>query len=434
MKILILSSSHPYQTAGIVAKDMLDGLLQSGEHEVKLLVKPWDKYPHKNIISMQSHLANIFGRISGRVVRFLRKNNLMREVHVDINYTVHKFDETITYYSAKEILKKIGFKPDKIIVLFMVGFVSYKNLYELHKITGAKIFLYPLDMAPYTGGCHWAWDCKGYTNQCGNCPALYSNSKNDMSNKNFKFKKFYLNKTDISVIASTEWTYQQLLVCSLFQNSYKTKILIPVDDSLFKPANKLIIRKELGLPSNKKIIFFGAVSVAGKRKGMTKLLEALNKYSYGLTEREKNNIHLLIAGNRLNISDQKLPFPNTTMGYLSLDELPKAYQAADIYVSPSIEDAGPMMVNQAIMCGTPVVSFEVGVSLDLVRTGETGYLAKSLSSNELANGIKYVLSLPEEKINILSINCANLGKELYTLKKTFQNWNSVLVGNIKHLN
>jgi glycosyltransferase involved in cell wall biosynthesis len=103
------------------------------------------------------------------------------------------------------------------------------------------------------------------------------------------------------------------------------------------------------------------------------------------------------------------------MGFLkNNEELASAYQASDIFLCPSIEDSGPMMINQSIMCGVPVVSFELGVSLDLVLTGETGYRAKLRDSNDMAEGIFYFLRLADDDYLRVSKNCRDLAMKLYS--------------------
>ena len=171
----------------------------------------------------------------------------------------------------------------------------------------------------------------------------------------------------------------------------------------------------MSLPLNKKIIFSGAVSFEEKRKGFDQLVKALEILKKDLYTKE--NIHLAIAGNS-NIEFEKLlPFPYTMLGYLSHTDLPKAFQAADVFVSPSIEDAGPMMVNQSIMCGTPVVAFEIGVALDLVHNGDTGYRAKLEDCDDLANGIYSILKKNQEELRIMQKNCRKLGINKFSIKK-----------------
>jgi glycosyltransferase involved in cell wall biosynthesis len=71
-----------------------------------------------------------------------------------------------------------------------------------------------------------------------------------------------------------------------------------------------------------------------------------------------------------------------------------AYRASDLFVCPSVEDAGPMMIPESMLCGTPVAAFATGGAPDLIRTGETGYLARYKDSGDLAEGILGMLRAP----------------------------------------
>jgi glycosyltransferase involved in cell wall biosynthesis len=70
-----------------------------------------------------------------------------------------------------------------------------------------------------------------------------------------------------------------------------------------------------------------------------------------------------------------------------------------------------MMINEAIMCGTPVVSFDIGVAPDLVITGQTGYRVAVKSGEALADGLRAMLTQTAEKLGEASENCAALGRK-----------------------
>jgi glycosyltransferase involved in cell wall biosynthesis len=61
-----------------------------------------------------------------------------------------------------------------------------------------------------------------------------------------------------------------------------------------------------------------------------------------------------------------------------------AYSAADVFVHPSRADNLPSTVMESIACGTPVVSFNVGGTPEMVRPGETGWLANEANASALA--------------------------------------------------
>ncbi|MFP3802939.1 glycosyltransferase, partial [Paraburkholderia sp. SIMBA_027] len=72
------------------------------------------------------------------------------------------------------------------------------------------------------------------------------------------------------------------------------------------------------------------------------------------------------------------------------------YQAADLFVNSSIEDSGPMMVSEALACGTPVVGFDTGVLTNMIIDNYKGYKAPLKDSKKLAEGIKKIFELNKD--------------------------------------
>ena len=66
------------------------------------------------------------------------------------------------------------------------------------------------------------------------------------------------------------------------------------------------------------------------------------------------------------------------------------------------------------MSGTPVVAFEMGVALDIVKTGETGYLAQWNDAADMAKGINNILDLNKEDYNIMAVKCRRLALQTYS--------------------
>lgn len=315
--------------------------------------------------------------------------------------------------NINKLLAKIPFKPDIIVAHWISNFITTEYLYQLSDYYEAPVIWYLLDMAPMTGGCHYAWDCAGYKDGCGKCPALYSNALNDLSQMTWEFKFRYINQTDITIVAATSWLANQAKGAGLFKGKRIEKIMLGVNDEVFKPIPRETARAVLKLPLDVKVLFFGANSLKERRKGLTYLINASNilvdKYHV-----DRENILIVTAGvEHESMSAISNFFPHKHLGNIRDDKsLASAYQAADAFVCPSIEDSGPMMINESIMCGTPVVSFEMGVSQDLVHTGETGYRAELKNSEDLARGIKYVLDLSPEQASVMSQQCRTVGLAL----------------------
>lgn len=320
--------------------------------------------------------------------------------------------------TSKQILDVIPFQPDVIIGYWTKFSFNQKLMYKLSKKTGAPIVIYMMDMAAFTGGCHYAYDCNGYKNTCGKCPALHSKLNYDLSRFNWRFKKKYIENSNITVVAPTYTLLKQVTESSLFKGKRIEKIMLSVNENIFKPVDKIKIREEFGIHNNKKVIFFGAATLKEKRKGMDYLINSLSILSENTKKNPKlhEDIFLLIAGK--NIDTLKIPFEYKNIGYLNTQEkLAKAYQVADVFACPSIEDSGPMMINEAIMTGTPVVAFDMGVAPDLVHNGKTGYRANLKDSNDFAKGLEYILRLDNNQWSEMSINCRKLGLQECSTEK-----------------
>lgn len=433
MNILLFNTHNPYREAGAVSLDLFNQLKRKG-HNVRLLINSFDSDYKEGIISVETRFLFkkkiLKEKLNWRLNNVKNSLKFQSKLKSDPDYCFFELSERKIIYTTDRLLKKARILPDIIILLYTKGFLNPQNIYELYKKTNASIFWLMYDMAPFTGGCHYAWNCKGYQISCGKCPGLFSEDPNDITSKNLLIKKDHFDKINIQIIAASEWQYRQAKVSTLFKNRIIHKILLSIDPTVFRPLDKNIVRSKLGLTANKKVIFFGAVVLTQKRKGLYFLLESL-KLLKEKTENSdsilKNNILLLIAGNGINDIAGLLPFEFHYIGKTDNSYgIASAYQAADVFLCPSIEDSGPMMVNQSLMCGTPVVSFEMGVALDLVKSGKTGYIAELKDSNDLAQGLYDILSLNTSDYKKISENCRELALEMCSPETQMEKIESII--------
>lgn len=367
-------------------------------YESSLIVKDVRTQDPKIIRYPSKKTEKTWAKISRRVVK-----REWSKVDLDINRYYYGIYEQFSTVSAKTILALMPNKPDVIFIHWVNSFINTKLVNELHQLTGALIVWLMLDNAPITGGCHFPWDCKNFAITCDACPAILNPDKKWKARENLAFKKKYITpKATICVFSQND--YERAEASVLFRD--KRIVKLPgyfVDEKKFCPGDKKSAKSEFSIPSENRVLFFGATSLEDKRKGMHLFLEAL-----ALVNQEK--ITLLVAGSTI----LPLNFPNMKLvGNLNEELLIKAYQAADMFICPTLEDSGPTMTNQAIMCGTPVVAFETGLGRDLVHTGKTGYRAIYGDARDLARGIEFMMSLSPEEAIIIAQNCRNLALELY---------------------
>ena len=415
----MFNTYSPYRASGIVALDLFNQLQKKG-HKVKLLVNRYNPTYPEGVVSIESHPMSLkrttLYKFQWRYEKLKSYLKIKTKDLTNPDYRIFQLNEQKLIYNTDLLIKKASIKPDAIIILFVKKFINAKNIYELHSKTKAPVFWLMYDMAPLTGGCHYSWDCTGYQNNCGNCPGLFSSNPHDITYENISFKRNYLSKTQIEIITASGWQFQQAKRSSLFKDNPVHNVLLSVDSTIFKPGDKDQIRLKLNIPLNKKILFFGSVGLSEKRKGMHYLIESLKILKQDLELSGKlssEEIVLLIAGGEVGQIIDNLPFRYHFLGMVSNTYgIASAYEAADVFICPSIEDSGPMMINQSLMCGTPVVSFEMGVAFDLVITGKTGYRAKLKDTNDLAKGIMNILTLDKANYSKMADNCRKLALEL----------------------
>ena len=335
---------------------------------------------------------------------------------IDYKYIGHNLKERYCEFNVKDLLRAMPENPDVVIVHWVSYYANAKYVRDLQRLTGAKVYYIMIDDAILSGGCHYPWDCEGYQHGCKNCKMTNSRILKEFIRWNYLHKKQYL-VDEKNVIASTEFDVARLKKSPLWKGCSVHKLIEVIDDELFYPANnKSEIKKKFDIPEGKKVVFFGCSFFNEIRKGMSVLIDAL------MTINRDDIVYLVAGANTL----PNLPNNIIYIGKVDIPTLAKAYQAADIFVCPSLEDSGPQMINMAIMSGVPTVAFEMGVALDIVITGKTGYRAKWNDSDDLANGINYLLDMPDAQLEEMRKGCRTMAMNTFSKKCQQEFFNKLL--------
>ncbi|MEM9973361.1 MAG: glycosyltransferase [Pseudomonadota bacterium] len=168
-----------------------------------------------------------------------------------------------------------------------------------------------------------------------------------------------------------------------------TVIANPIDTSIWAPREAREERVGLGLDPDGAYLLYGALSsTSDPRKGYALLQEALAQATFkGIRPQ------ILVFGNA---PDETPPVPGyevTYFGHIKDDDrLSRLYAAADVMIVPSRLEPFGQTASEAMSCGTPVVAFGNTGLADIVRHGETGYLATAFDTRDLAKGISTLLA------------------------------------------
>ncbi len=249
------------------------------------------------------------------------------------------------------------------------------------------------DMNPLTGGCHYAGDCQLYRSGCGNCPQVIQPGSNDVSRHSFAAKQAALSKRINTVVAPSQWLLEAARSSSIWPETTSFHC-IPYGLNLhpFRPVDKQLARRELGIETNGVLIGFGADDLNAPRKGICHLLNALRTVQ-GDSLDAKSDVPrvggLLFGAGKVEHRDG-LPELHE-MGFVdSIDRQRLIYSAADFVVVPSLEDNQPQVALEAMACGTPVIAFDAGGIPEIVRHGVTGLLAKRGRADDLADQVAWL--------------------------------------------
>jgi glycosyltransferase involved in cell wall biosynthesis len=324
-----------------------------------------------------------------------KKEKLMAKVRPQIDslpLKLHRSRQSTTWSNAvffSDIAGKIKDLNPDIVHLHWVGggFVPIKALSQINK----PIVWTLHDMWAFTGGCHYAGECTRYMDSCGKCSYLNSKRKFDLSHHIWKQKAKQWKDINLTIVTCSRWLAECAGESALFKHVRVEVIPNGLDLNRYKPMDRRVVRELLGLPQEKKIIIFGAMSATSdNRKGFQFLQPALQILK---GNHPKDSIELAVFGASTPATPPDFGFKVNYMGRFNDDiSLALLYSCADVVVTPSMEDNLPNVVMEALACGIPCVTFNIGGIPDMIEHQKNGYLAKAFEINDLAMGISWVLS------------------------------------------
>jgi glycosyltransferase involved in cell wall biosynthesis len=292
--------------------------------------------------------------------------------------------------------KVAGLDPDLIHLHWVAG--GFLRLETLRRFNRPLMWTLH-DSWAFTGGCHLPFDCKRYRQSCGRCPELGSTKDRDLSRKVWERKKKAWQGLNLTVVTPSRWLAECARSSSLFRNFRVEVIPNGLNVERFKLMDKRIVRNFLSLPQDKKLVLFGAMnSTDDRNKGFRLLVQALRKVGQNGWSDEAE---LMVFGSSEPANPPHFGLKAHYMGRLHDDiSLAMLYAAADVFVLPSIQENLPNTIMEALACGTPIVSFDVGGIPEMVEHQKNGYLAMAFDADELARGIGWVLEDPDRSIGL----------------------------------
>jgi glycosyltransferase involved in cell wall biosynthesis len=272
------------------------------------------------------------------------------------------------------------------------------NIHKVHDFVDLPVFFRVLpqhipivvtlhDLGFMTGGCDYTYQCHQFEQTCGKCPVIASTKSHDFSSEiyDLKLKAFSSRNPDkLTFVANSNWLLTQIQESSLLKKYSSQTIHYGLDTQIFKPSNRSIARKALKIPENKQIVLFSAHDVSYERKGAKFIAQALENLNIA------ENLAVVTFGS----GHFSLPgIECFNFGRVDDERLQALfYQAADIFIIPSLEEAFGQTALEAVACGTLVVGFSVGGIPDIVVNGMNGQLVPVGDVSQLRSAVVNLLN------------------------------------------
>lgn len=277
-------------------------------------------------------------------------------------------EENFEHPGTRELLS-IAPRPDAVHFHNLHG--EYFDLRELPAITGAVPALITLhDAWLLSGHCAHSLDCERWTHGCGECPYLdvYPAVMRDATAANWRRKQEILRRSRLFVVTPSQWLMERAQR-SILQPAMSGARVIPlgVDLDVFRPSSREAARAALNLPQDAVVLLAAGNELeTNPFKDYAALREAVSRIREARPDR---NVVFVAAGGAT-----KFETPAA---------MANAYAAADVFLHVARADTFPLVVLEALACGTPVVATPVGGIPEQIVDGETGFLTPSVAVGAL---------------------------------------------------
>ena len=403
MKILLLSTFELQGGAAIACKRLLQAFEKQGI-SAKMLVR--DKQTDdERVCSIYEKQPKWFGKF-----RFLRERLV---IWLNNGFSRHNLFAVSIANTGYRIDRHPLVKWADVIHLHWVnqGFLSLKSIAKLSSL-GKPVVWTMHDQWAYTGICHYTGGCLKYYTQCQACAKLKHACKKDLSRCIFKKKAEIYRSGKITFLGCSQWIAEEARKSALCHESRICSIPNAIDCTVYGKKNKAEVRQSLHLPTDKKLLLFGACKVTDDRKGFNYLKEAC-EYLSRREKISKDELLIVVFGGNSEEIAALLPYPVYHVGYIrDAEKMIDLYNAVDLFVIPSMEDNLPNTIMEAMACGIPCVGFDVGGIPEMIDHRQNGYVAEYKNADDLANGIHWILE--EADPEILSTNARKKVEQSYS--------------------
>jgi glycosyltransferase involved in cell wall biosynthesis len=268
------------------------------------------------------------------------------------------------------------------------------------------------DLSPITGGCDYPGSCRRFEAACGCCPIMDSHRPNDYSHRIFRMKEIAYSRPPrehLVFVANSVWSGEKARLSGLIKDRKVEVIHYGLDQTVYSSQKRRESRRALGIGAEEPVLLFAAHDLGLAHKGGHYLRDAL------MNVRCQTPIRLLTMGG--GHFQAGSGYRHIHFGRVESDELQALlYQAADVFIIPSLEEAFGQSALEAVACGAVVAGFNVGGVPDIVKCGLNGLLVERQDTQALSEAIRKLLG-DEELRRRWQSSCETWVRENFSYSK-----------------
>lgn len=298
-----------------------------------------------------------------------------------------------------EDIRRIG--PDIIHIHNIHGyFLNYRILFDFLSHSGIQVIWTVHDCWLYTGHCyHYMYaGCDRWKTGCGHCPQRGKFPRSllaDRSARNFRDKRdafCSMPEDRLTIVPVSDWMRSEM--SESFLKDYRFQVIHNgIDTDVFspQPALESEVRRCYGLGDRHVIL--GIASIWSEEKGLNDFVEMAARL-------DSDEVIVLVGMDRKQLDDVLSRCGRTALGdrmvavkrTADVHQLAGLYSTADVLVNPTWQDNYPTVNLEAISCGTPVVTYRTGGSIEAVA-GDTGFVVEQGDIEGLVDAVRRVETL-----------------------------------------
>lgn len=242
-----------------------------------------------------------------------------------------------------------------------------------------------------TGRCVHPGECNKWKNGCEKCKNLNTlfSFKEDNCAELWKIKSEVLSNADMDIIVSSEFMMGMIKEHPYTRNLKVHVLPFGLDVKKFEfKISKGQAKEKLGIDPESIVIFFRSA----EEKGIKYIVEALKKL------KTKEKVTLLTCSEVGLVKELEDKYNLVELGYINENEIKKCYNAADIFLMPSLGESFGMMAIEAMASKLPVVVFDNTALPTVTNAPEVGILVKNKDSKDLHDKIKELIENEEYRV------------------------------------